>query len=924
METLTGRSRELNALDAFMARARGNGGALLVTGDPGIGKSELLNVAASRWEEKGGVALRSSGVQFEAAMGYAGLHQVLSPLLSGLHQLEPRSAEALASALGVGDGTSPDQLTVCAAALTLIRQGGDERPLLLVADDIQWFDRLSGIVLAFVARRLEGSRVGLLAAARQDDASIFVGAGLPTLAVGPLRHEDAVGLLAAHYPALPVRTQERLLADAGGNPLALLELPAALSPSQRAGELPSVLPLTQRLQGVFASRVLGLPELTRATLLLAALDGSGDLSVLQRAAVESDPAGDLKDLAPAERMRLVSIDTAYRKLMFRHPLTRSAVVELSTSDQRRAAHRSLATHTAHQPDLHAWHLAQSVLGEDEEVAALLQDLAYRHIARGDGVGAVEALTRAAELSPMGPERGRRFAEAAYAGAGLSGQLEDAARLLAQAHSADPEFGDTLQAAATAAFVLLNGDGEVDMAHRLLVGAIDTSPDATDLALAHALNTLTLVCFFGARSDLWPPFYAALDRLEPNVPRGLRLFKQIFADPARATPEGVQQLDEAVTELAFETDPTTITQVAFAANVIDRLSPARPALHRVAQLGRETGAAALVIQAQVLLAFDAYWAGRWDEALGRCGEVIELSAAHSFPLFAVSARHVQAAVAAARGDAATLENTIEALISWGRPKGAGLATQMEAHARSVDALGRADFEAAYRWSSSISHPGELAAHTQFALWVLLDLVESCMRTGREAEARAHVDLLLQTRVADLSPRLAMLTRAASAMVARDDDAPKLFEEAVGTAGGDQWPFYLARVRLAYGERLRRLRRTRHSVEQLEHASETFARLGASPWLARANGELRATGYRPPAVAVSAVGTPASMHSEPMTPQERQIAELAAAGLTNKQIGERLFLSHRTVSGHLHRLFPKLGISSRSQLRDALDRVSQQPS
>jgi DNA-binding CsgD family transcriptional regulator len=921
MDFLSGRSREMQGLEAFMAQARSFGAALLVTGDPGIGKTELLSAAARRWTAAGGRVIRSSGVQFEAEVSYAGLHQVLSPLLSGLPRLEPSAAAALTSALGLGGGTAPDQLSVAAAALTLVRQEGEHQPLLVVADDVPWFDRSSAIVLAFIARRLAGRHVGLLAAARPTEDSFFDRAGLPTLSVGPLTEEAASELLHKHYPALAARTRQRLLADAAGNPLALLELPAALTSSQRAGKLPSVLPLGRRLQDLFAHRIRDLPGSTRSVLLLAALDGSGDLAVLDAAARVAEPAADLDDLAPAERMHVVSIDSSRGKLAFRHPLTRSAVVELSTSDERRSAHRSLAAHTYHQPDMQAWHRAEASVGPDEGVAALLEAVAYRSIARGDGVGAVEALTRAAELSPLGPERGRRFAEAAYAGADVTGQLENAARLLADAHDADPQLGETLQAAATAAFVLVNGQGDVDTAHRLLVGAIENSRDASDVALAHALNTLTLVCFFGARADLWKPFYVALERLEPNVPKSLRLISQTFADPARTTPEGVENLDRAVADLAFETDPTVIMQIGFAANVIDRLGPARAAFLRVAQVGRNSGAAGLVIQAQVLLAFDSYWTARWDDAVQRAGEVVGLCEKHGFPLFAISARHVHAAIAAARGDAVALESAIQALTAWGTPRGAGLAAQMEAHARSIDALGRGDYEAAYRWSSSISQPGELASHAQFALWVFMDLVESCVRTGRHAEARAHVAMLRHAGVADLSPRLAMLTRAACAMVASDEDAPKLFDEAVSTAGAGQWPFYLARVRLAYGERLRRLRRIRPAGEQLEHAADTFQRLGAWPWLTRASVELRATGVRAQVGAVTPATGPPVGSPVRLTPQEREISELAAAGLTNKQIGERLFLSHRTVGGHLHRLFPKLGVTSRAALRDALDHLDQ---
>jgi DNA-binding CsgD family transcriptional regulator len=913
-----GRGIELQRLEAFLADAVNDGAALLLSGEPGVGKTLLLDTMAQVATQRGVRVLNAAGAQFEAGVSFAGLHQVLHPLQAGLIDLDPYLGAALTTALGMAEGPPPDQLSVCSAALGLLQHVARRKPLLVIVDDVPWLDRPSAIVLGFIARRLSGSHVGLLTAARPGQESFFDRYSLSNLLVGPLDDAAAEELLTSHYPALAAPVRRRLLAEAEGNPLALLELPAALTSAQRAGNLPSVLPLGQRLQSLFAQRIHDLPESTRHVLLLAALESSGDLKVLQAAAAPAEQPGDIRALAPAERTHVVAVDDRAGKVSFRHPLTRSAVVELATSEERRAAHRMLAEQLGDHPERRAWHLAEATVGPDEPCAALLEAAASRTLARGDAVGAVAALTRAAELSPPGPARGRRFAEAAFAGAGVTGELENAARMLADAHNADPEVKDSFQAAVTAAFVLVNGNGDIDTAHSLLVGALEESGPVSDLGLVHALSALSMVCFFGGRAELWKPFYAALERLEPNVPRSLRLISETFADPARTSAAARAALDAAVAGLANEADPTVIVQVAFTAGTIDRLAPARPALLRVAQIGRETGAAGLVIQAQVLLALDSYSSGLWDDATARSDEVVQLCQMHGFPLFAISAHHVNAAVAASRGDEDALAQALQALTSWGTPRGAGLAAQMEAHARSVEALGRGDYDGAYRWSARISPAGVLASHVQFALWVLMDLVEGAVHTGRLAEASAHIDAAQAAGVASVSPRVALSVRGACAMAADDQNASELFEQALATVDADQWPFYLARVQLAYGQRLRRLRRRTDARVHLERALETFQRLKARPWELRASAELGAAGRSllPMQTRTSRLFPPTVVE---LTTRERAIAELAAAGLTNKQVGEQLYLSHRTVSGHLHRIFPKLGITSRTALHQALDHL-----
>ncbi len=906
-ETTIGRVDELALIHGFLARAAKDGNALFVLGEPGVGKTMFLDAGACAASESGARVLRAGGVEFETGMSFSGLNQVLLPVFGEFGRLTPSHRDSLNVALGLGDGQPPDGLVVSNATLALLRIAATDRPLVVIIDDVPWLDRASVRVLGFVARRLGGSRVGLLAAARPEEESFFDRAGLPELELLPLDTDAASGLIDERFPTLAPRVRERILTEAQGNPLALLELPAGLSDAQRTAlqDLPLALPLSRRLQRLFASRIEELPRETRHMLLLMALSGTGDLrSVVEATATNSG----VINLAVAERAGLTYVDQGTHRPSFRHPLTRSAVVELSTDDERRRAHLELAELWAHQPDRHAWHLAEATVGPDEHAADLLEQVAYRTLRRGDGTGAVAALTRAADLSPLGSERSRRLAEAAYIGADVTGQLHNASQLLADAHHAHPQFKDSLQAAATAAFVLINGEGDVEIAHRLLVGAIESAHEVSETALEEALNTLSLVCFFSGRAELWAPFYDGLARLEPNVPTTLGLISTCFVDPLRTAAAARPQLDRAISELMAEEDPTVILKVGFAAGNVERLSDCRHAFWRVAHAGRDTGAVGSAIQALTLIAFDDWWTGQWDEAKELAEDARQLCEVHGFPLFALSVRHVQAAMAAAQGEDMDAQALVDAMIEWATPRGVGIVKALTNHIRVITAAGRGDSEEVYRLATAISPAGTFPSHVHVAHWVMMDLVEAAIRTGRQAEAAAHVAAVRNANFAAISPRLGLLASAAIAIGAPDDHAVELFDEALAMTGADHWPFDLGRLELAYGERLRRLRATTESRVHLIAALETFERLGARPWAFRAANELRATGQTKPRTGDYAWAS--------LTAQERQIATLAAAGLTNKQIAKQLFLSHRTVGGHLYRVFPKLGIATRAALSDAL--------
>ena len=468
-EALTGRTRELGFLQGFARETAVSGGALMLSGDPGMGKTALLNTLAGSALTSRMTVLRAAGLEFEAEVSFAALNQALFPLLGDLDELASAHRDALRVALGFGAGPPPDRLLVSSATLVLLRQVAAYAPLLLIVDDLPWIDRASAGVLSFVARRLAGSRAGLLGARRTGAQTYFERAGLPEFELGPLDNQAAIQLVAGRFPGVDPQVRNRVLQAAQGNPLALLELPQALTEAQRSGRepLPSVLPLGQRLQELFTSRVVRLPARTRALLLLAALEGTGDLPVL-------DAAGghgcQLDDLAPAERDHLIRTDDHTHRVTFRHPLIRSAVVGASTAAERRRAHQALAEALAGQPERRAWHLGEAAVGPDEQVAALLEDAAGRVARRGDYSAAVITLTRAAGLSPAPAQRSRRLAQAAYIGAQALGEMRSASQLLEGTRQASPDVGDLLNYASAAAFVMLNADGHIDTAHRLLAGA----------------------------------------------------------------------------------------------------------------------------------------------------------------------------------------------------------------------------------------------------------------------------------------------------------------------------------------------------------------------------------------------------------------------------------------------------------------------
>ncbi|GID32204.1 transcriptional regulator [Paractinoplanes brasiliensis] len=898
---LFGREAELARIRGLLDSMRRGGDVLMVRGEPGVGKSALLAAAAELGAAEGVRVLSSNGFEFEADVSYSLLNQLLLPLHTDIRRLPPALRDALTVALGFGPGPAPATLLVCNATLLLLTTAARARPLLLVVDDVQWIDRPSAVVLGFVARRVQGAPVGVIAASRTGTESFLDRRGLAEVTVEPLTDEASGQLVDTRFPALSGRRRQRLLDLAQGNPLALVELPGSLTDSAHPVD---VVPLSDRLQTIFATRLADLPEATRLLLLLVAFEGSGDVRTLRGLT-------DLAHLAPADRARLVRVDDTSGRIVFRHPLIQSAIVAMSTYAERRQAHQAIAAALPGDPERRAWHLAAASAGPDEAVAAQLEEAAQMVLRRGDALAAIASLIRAAELSGTPEEAARRLAQAAYTGAeaGVSG---DATSLLADAQAMSQGPAGTLLAANATALLMINGDGDVHTAHRLLAGAIETSDHgwrADDPSLDEAMHTLMLLSWFAGSTDLWAVFYRNLARLVPAPSDLLSVTSRTFADPVRTGAAAVPDVEALIAALPDEEDLTRVMRTATAASNLNRTGELREHSWRLVRQGREGGAPVWQLSGLLNLCQDDYLAGRWDEVEQLADEGERVASASGVRLLRWYFLLNQAVIAAGRGRFRQAYDLADEITHWAAPR--GLASSLaNAHLpRTLAAAAEGDFEAAYRHATEISPAGVLAPYVPIATWVMFDLVEAALRTGRTAEAKAHAEAMRAADVAALSTRMRLIQHGVDALVL-DDEAGERLEQQLAQPGTDQLLFDSSRIRLAFAGKLRRRKELLRARTHLLAARTGFATMGAEPWLARTEAELRAAGDRSTATAPP----PAAL-----TPQELEIAGLAASGLTNKQIAQRLDLSPRTVGAHLYRIFPKLGVTSRAGLRDALNEI-----
>ncbi|WP_330249686.1 LuxR family transcriptional regulator [Nocardia sp. NBC_00565] len=903
---LFGRAVETELIMSFVTGGPGGAAVLVLTGEAGVGKTALLDTAAEIATRHGSRVLRAAALEFEAELQFGALNQLLQPMIGGIDGLDAPHRGAIRTVLGLAAGALPSQLIVGAATLALLRAWAEAEgsPVLLVVDDVQWLDLSSSMALIYALRRLAGAEVRLLAATRVDADDAFMRSGFRVHDVAPLDDLSAEELLTTAYPALSAVVRRRLRADARGNPLALLELPTTFEIQDATARLPEVLPLTRRLQTLFAERLESLPEDTRRMLLFVVLAGTENSTTLGDCV--PTPEG-RDDLPPAERAGVVRANPRTGRLEFRHPLIRSAVVEQSTSAERRAAHRILADAFARSPQRRAWHLGQAATGPDEDVAGLLEAVSQQMVHDGDSGRATATMLRAAELSPADSDRARRTARAAYLGSLITGELSDTGRLLRDTPDSGTS-GQSLAVALAASFQLLNNEGDAATASRLLLAALrntaDLEPD--EETVVEALHTLLYIGFYSGRQELWPDIRDALDRVLPRPADTLSLLSGPFVDPVHTGAKALADLDTALDELRYSSDPVRIVRVATAGSYLDRVGRVREPLQRVIEDGRDGGAVAKAIEALFLLGIDDFACGAWDQLIDATTEGLRLCADLGYLLTAGPGQFLRGLVAAARGDAEMVDQLGEQLLLWAAPRKLATFAAYSSHLRCLYALGTSAFSDAYRHAVAINPPGTFLPHTPHALWLVLDLTEAAARSGRIEEARAHARAANSAGLAELSPRLEMITNAALA-VGHPDEARSLFEAALAVPGIERWVFDRARIELLYGEHLRRERATAAARTHLGTAATVFTQLGAEPWVRRAQAELRAAGETAPAQGSTA-----------LTPREQAVAELAAKGLTNKQIGEQLFLSARTVSTHLHRVFHKLGVTRRGALRDAIER------
>lgn len=900
---LVGRSDELARISAFLSRLTGDGGALVLTGDPGTGKTALVDAAAVAARDRGIDVVRCVGTEFEAQIGFASLHQLLHRFVGRIDDLAAPYRAALSVAFGFADGAPVNPLVLSTASLALVGLGCGG-PALVIVDDIQWVDPASADVLAVMIRRTGGTRVGILIARRTGTAELVDQERVAELRVETLDPDGSVELLRREHGALDPGVVQRVLDAAGGNPLALVELPGVLADGEGPNDPAAPVPLTARLQRAFSVQVADLPPACRRLLLLAVLDGRGDLALLRRAA---GPDGRLDDLEPAARCGLITItiDSDAGALHFRHPLTGAAVVELASSDERRAAHRTIAELTD-DPDRRAWHSASAADGPDDDVASAMERAGDRWMRRGDSAGALRAFVRAGRLSSSPQERARRLSMAASHAALRTSHFRESSDLLVEAIAADPTRRGSLNDASAAAFLLVNSDGDIDAAYRLLAAAAsDVSVASTSTPqLDNYLVALAVISSLAERPEWWQRVHdlVALMGLPPGS--WFRVADCLNADPAHRGREAIVHLDAKLATIGLDRSPDDALNAAISSLWVDRLGACHSSLLSAWERadGEMTSLSALMY-----LCIAEQQMGEWAAADRHASAGIHRSGETSASIFTWQFQLIAGLVAAGQGELGRAVALADEVERWVRPRGIRLGLSGAQHIRTLLAWAEGDPTAAFQHAAAISPPGTLRSHAPRALFVALDLVEAAVRTGRRHEAVAHVAALRAADVQHLSPRLAMVQFACEGWISDGSDAITQFESAIAVEGADRSPFDFARVHLALGEALRRRRaETTLARDHLREAVSVFRSLGAAPWVHRAEAEIRATGE----------SRAHDRRQATLTAQELHIARLAATGMRNKEIGTELFLSPRTVSAHLYRIFPKLGITSRAALRDAL--------
>jgi len=904
---LRGRSRECAALDELLRAVRTReSGALVLRGAAGIGKSALLDYVASRAD--GCAVVRATGVESEMELAFAALHQISLPFLERVDRLPEPQADALRTAFGLSPGPQPDRFLVGVSVLGLLADAAAARPLVCLIDDAQWLDRSSRQVLSFVARRLQAESVLLVFAARDTGGADELD-GLRELRLQGLSASDARELFAsAVVGPVDERVRDRIVAETGGNPLALLELPRGLSGATLGAGFapPDLTPVPTRIQASYRNRVAKLPVQTQRFLLVAAAEPLGDPTLLWRAVADLGlPA---EAAVPAEADDLLVVGA---RVSFRHPLLRSAVYQGARPEDRRAAHRALAnaTDASVDPDRRAWHRAHAAVPPDAQVADELERSAERASARGGLAAAAAFLERAAELTPDGMLRARRAlaaAEATFA----AGSAADALTFLEAARLSPLEPLDQARLErlrAQVAFAQRRGPDALppllDAARRL--EALDAS-----LARETHLDALGAAVFAGRFAEVNDVREAARAALAapaaPQPPRALDLLLGglaiRFTDGYRAALEPLRSALNAFTqEQAGPDGGLRWLWLAWpVANEVWDDEAWHEVTIRAVRFARDTGHLSVLPIALLYRAAVQMGAGDFAAASTLIDEATAITdATGNTPL-----TYVSPVLAAFRGDEQRALRLIDNAIRGAAARGEGRAITLAEYARAVlyNGLGRyAEAQSAAQRACQRDDLGLLG-------WALAELVEAAIRNDdRDAAVAALGRLAERTGPAGTNWSRG-IEACARALVDEGQTAEANYLQAIDCLSGSHLFQYCARARLLCGEWLRREGRRMDARGQLRTALEMFDRMGAEAFAERSRRELVATG--------ETVRKRSDETWNQLTAQEDQIARLAAAGHSNQEIAAELFLSVRTVEWHLHKVYAKLGISSRRQLRGAL--------
>ncbi len=905
---LWGRGQQCEVLDGLLAEVRaGRSRVLVVRGEAGIGKTALLGYAVQTGPDFR--VARAEGVESEMELPFAALHQLCGPMLDRLDRLPVPQRDALGVAFGLCPGGAPDRFLVGLAVLTLLSEVAAGRPLLCLVDDAQWLDQASAQALAFTARRLDAESVALLFGTR-DRAGEGGLAGLPGLAVAGLSGPDARALLASVIPGrLDERVRDRIIAESGGNPLALLELPRGMTATDLADGfgLPGAGPLSARIEGIFERRLTPLPASSRRLLLLAAAEPTGDPALLWRAAGNLGISADAA--APAEADRLLTVGA---RVTFRHPLVRSTIYRSASTQDRRQVHRALAKATDPQvdPDRRAWHRAQAAPGPDEDIASELERSAGRAQARGGFAAAAAFLDRSAALT-LDPGRRAERALAAAQAMARAGAFDAALRLLATAEAGPLAELQRVRADLLSGQIAFATSPGSDAPPLLLKAAKRLELIDAGLARETYLEALSAAAYAGlfpTSGGMWHAAEAA--RAAPPASRppgapdllldGLALL--ITQGHIAAAPTLKRALSAFSSEDISGEEALRWLWLASATAVRlwddeswDLLS------RRQVELAREAGALgvlplALNQRAGVHL---------HDGDLAAAASATEVAQAITEATGSQLPPYASLGLAALRGRERQAFELIDTITRDLVRRGEGVAPTLLQWAKAVLYNGLGRYQDAL---AAAQRTGEDPHELIFSTWAAAELIEAAARSGTPEHAAEALERLSDSTRASGSNWALGVEACARALLSKGQSADRLYREAVDRLGRTRLRVELARAHLLYGEWLRRQNRRVDAREQLRTAHQMFIAMGADGFAERTRRELLATGER---VHSRAADTPALL-----TARETQIGRLASDGLSNPEIAAQLFMSPRTVEYHLHKVFTKLNISSRNQLSGVL--------